>query len=166
MIILDALVIGVLFSKLSQPKKRSRTIFISDSAVVGHREGTLKFMFRIGDARQTPVLRPNVTAYLYTFNPSRQRRTAEGEFLVREKEREREREREIPPSLRTHPHAPACTLPSPLHHRCALPFFFYPLPSKLPADASFCLSFLAFLSPSSFLLSAQPHLQHEVRDAG
>ena len=94
MIILDALVIGVLFSKLSQPKKRSRTIFISDSAVVGHREGTLKFMFRIGDARQTPVLRPNVTAYLYTFNPSRQRRTAEGEFLVREKEREREGERE------------------------------------------------------------------------
>ena len=57
-IIMDALLVGVLFSKLSQPKKRSRTIFISDSAVVCQRDGILKFMFRVGDARQTTIIRP------------------------------------------------------------------------------------------------------------
>lgn len=80
-IIMDALLVGVLFSKLSQPKKRSRTIFISDSAVVCQRDGILKFMFRVGDARQTTIIRPCIQAYLYTFNPSRRRTTLEGEFL-------------------------------------------------------------------------------------
>ena len=142
MIILDALVIGVLFSKLSQPKKRSRTIFISDSAVVGHREGTLKFMFRIGDARQTPVLRPNVTAYLYTFNPSRQRRTAEGEFLVREKEREREGERERDPTQPTH--APARTRMHPsLSAASSVRFSLSSFTPCLPS----CLLTPAFASP-------------------
>ena len=80
-IIADALLIGVLFSKLSQPKKRSRTIFISDSAVVCQRDGLLKFMFRVGDARGTTIIRPVIQAFLYTFNPSRQRRTLEGEYV-------------------------------------------------------------------------------------
>jgi len=80
-IIMDALLIGVLFSKLSQPKKRSRTIFISDSAVVCQRDGLLKFMFRVGDARQTTIIRPCIQAFLYTFNPSRRRTTLEGEFI-------------------------------------------------------------------------------------
>lgn len=71
MIIMDALLVGILFSKLSQPKKRSRTIFISDSAVVCQRDGVLKFMFRVGDARQTTIIRPVIEAYLHTFNPSR-----------------------------------------------------------------------------------------------
>jgi hypothetical protein len=80
-IIADALLIGVLFSKLSQPKKRSRTIFISDSAVVCQRDGLLKFMFRVGDARGTTIIRPVIQAFLYTFNPSRRRRTLEGEYV-------------------------------------------------------------------------------------
>ncbi len=80
-IIMDALLIGILFSKLSQPKKRSRTIFISDSAVICQRDGVLKFMFRVGDARQTTIIRPCIEAYLYTFNPSRRRTTLEGEFI-------------------------------------------------------------------------------------
>ena len=71
MIIMDALLVGILFSKLSQPKKRSRTIFISDSAVVCQRDGVLKSMFRVGDARQTTIIRPVIEAYLHTFNPSR-----------------------------------------------------------------------------------------------
>ncbi|QDZ25152.1 inward rectifier potassium channel protein [Chloropicon primus] len=80
-IIMDALLVGILFSKLSQPKKRSRTIFISDSAVVCQRDGILKFQFRVGDARQTTIIRPMIQAYMHTFNPSRRRRTLEGEFI-------------------------------------------------------------------------------------
>lgn len=53
--LLDAVVLGVIFARISHPKQRSRTIFISDSAVIARRDGQLKFMFRIGDIRQSTV---------------------------------------------------------------------------------------------------------------
>ena len=53
--LLDATVMGVIFARISYPKQRARTIFISDSAVVARRDGLLKFMVRLGDIRKTSV---------------------------------------------------------------------------------------------------------------
>ena len=53
--LLDAVVLGVIFARISHPKQRARTIFVSDSAVIARRDGQLKFMFRIGDIRRTTV---------------------------------------------------------------------------------------------------------------
>lgn len=44
-----------------------------------HRDGVLKFMFRIADVRNAQVVEPKVLAYLYTWGDGRT--TAEGEYL-------------------------------------------------------------------------------------
>ena len=53
--ILNAITVGVIFSRVSFPQQRGRTIAISDSAVIARRDGILKFMFRIADIRQSQV---------------------------------------------------------------------------------------------------------------
>ena len=53
--ILNAITVGVIFSRVSFPQQRGRTIAISDSAVIARRDGILKFMFRIADIRKTQV---------------------------------------------------------------------------------------------------------------
>lgn len=53
--LLDAITLGIIFARIAHPKNRARTVFISDSAVIARRDGTLKFMFRIADVRQTQV---------------------------------------------------------------------------------------------------------------
>ena len=60
--LLDAIVLGVIFARISHPKQRARTIFVSDSAVIARRDGQLKFMFRIGDIRRTTVGFPGIDA--------------------------------------------------------------------------------------------------------
>ena len=47
----NALVLGVVFARISRPGQRGRTIFLSDSAVVARRDGELKFMLRVADIR-------------------------------------------------------------------------------------------------------------------
>ena len=54
---MDAVMIGIIFARISHPKYRGRTIAISDSAVISRRDGVLKFMFRIADFRRTQVCR-------------------------------------------------------------------------------------------------------------
>ncbi|KAL3145303.1 hypothetical protein ABBQ38_001566 [Trebouxia sp. C0009 RCD-2024] len=74
--ILNAITLGIIFARISQPKQRARTIFISDSACIARRDGILKFMFRVADIRKTQVIAPSVRAFLYTWGG---RKTAEGE---------------------------------------------------------------------------------------
>lgn len=52
---LNAITLGIIFARISQPKQRARTIFISDSACIARRDGILKFMFRVADIRKTQV---------------------------------------------------------------------------------------------------------------
>lgn len=49
--ILDAVSLGVIFAKLSHPKHRGRSIFISECATIARRDGQLKFMIRVADIR-------------------------------------------------------------------------------------------------------------------
>jgi hypothetical protein len=62
-LLMDSIIIGIIFARISHPKYRGRTIAISDSAVISRRDGVLKFMFRIADFRRTQVgaspLRPS-----------------------------------------------------------------------------------------------------------
>jgi hypothetical protein len=54
-LLMDSIIIGIIFARISHPKYRGRTIAISDSAVISRRDGVLKFMFRIADFRRTQV---------------------------------------------------------------------------------------------------------------
>lgn len=54
--ILDAVSLGIIFAKISHPRHRGRSVFISECATIARRDGQLKFMFRIADVRcGTPV---------------------------------------------------------------------------------------------------------------
>jgi len=75
-LVLEASCVGLVFARLSHPKSRGRSIFISESAVISRRDGALKFMFRVADIRESQVMNPKITAYLYTLA---RRTTAEGE---------------------------------------------------------------------------------------
>ena len=71
--IVNAVTVGIIFSRVSFPQQRGRTIAISDSAIIARRDGILKFMFRIADIRQTQVthlihsLIPIYTCALHNF---------------------------------------------------------------------------------------------------
>merc|ERR1719342_1381601 len=49
--IIQAFMVGLVFSKLSRPRNRSRTIIFSNQAVVNQRNGKLCLIIRIGDLR-------------------------------------------------------------------------------------------------------------------
>ena len=49
--IIQAFMVGLVFSKLSRPRYRSKTIIFSNQAVVNQRNGKLCLIIRIGDLR-------------------------------------------------------------------------------------------------------------------
>merc|ERR1719342_1420865 len=49
--IIQAFMVGLVFSKLSRPRSRSKTIIFSNHAVVNQRDGKLCLVIRIGDLR-------------------------------------------------------------------------------------------------------------------
>lgn len=65
--LMDAVVLGVMFAKIAQPKYRARTIFLSDRACIARRDGLLKLLVRVADSRRRQVLDVRVTAHLYTW---------------------------------------------------------------------------------------------------
>lgn len=71
--IIGALVLGLIFAKLSRPRNRSETILFSRNAVVALRDGKMCLMFRIGDVRKSQILEAHVRCHLF-----RQRTTREG----------------------------------------------------------------------------------------
>jgi hypothetical protein len=77
-IFIDALSLGLIFARITDPKHRTRSVFVSDAACVACRDGALTFMFRVGDIRDRKVISPTVRACLYTWHG---RRTHEGEFM-------------------------------------------------------------------------------------
>ena len=51
-VILQAFMVGVVFAKLTRPKKRTNTLLFSRSAVVCLRDGLLRILFRVADMRK------------------------------------------------------------------------------------------------------------------
>ncbi|CAL8072800.1 unnamed protein product [Orchesella dallaii] len=76
-VILEGLMVGLVFVKMSRAKKRSETIMFSKNAVMNMRDGILCFMFRVADMRKTHLLEAHVRAQVV-----KKRVTTEGEIIA------------------------------------------------------------------------------------
>ncbi|KAG8434710.1 hypothetical protein GDO86_012892 [Hymenochirus boettgeri] len=74
--IVNALMVGCMFVKISQPKKRAETLMFSNSAVISLRDGKLCLMFRVGDLRSSHIVEASIRAKLI-----KSKQTKEGEFI-------------------------------------------------------------------------------------
>ncbi|XP_068119342.1 G protein-activated inward rectifier potassium channel 1-like [Hyperolius riggenbachi] len=74
--IVDAFLIGCMFIKMSQPKKRAETLMFSQNAVISQRDGKLCLMFRVGNLRNSHMVSAQIRCKLI-----KSRQTPEGEFL-------------------------------------------------------------------------------------
>ncbi|XP_067088603.1 G protein-activated inward rectifier potassium channel 1 [Osmerus mordax] len=74
--IVDAFLIGCMFIKMSQPKKRAETLMFSQDAVISNRDGKLCLMFRVGNLRNSHMVSAQIRCKLI-----KSRQTPEGEFL-------------------------------------------------------------------------------------
>lgn len=75
-LIIQAFTVGMVFAKLTRPKRRSQTLVFSRRAVVNLRDGRLCLQFRVADIRKTHMVDARLRAHLLHT-----RRTAEGERL-------------------------------------------------------------------------------------
>lgn len=73
---IDALMVGCMFVKISRPKKRAQTLIFSKKCVISHRDEKLCLMFRIGDLRDSHMVDAKIRAKLI-----KSRQTKEGEFI-------------------------------------------------------------------------------------
>ncbi|KAJ7396381.1 G protein-activated inward rectifier potassium channel 1 [Pitangus sulphuratus] len=74
--VVDAFLIGCMFIKMSQPKKRAETLMFSRAAVISQRDGRLCLMFRVGNLRNSHMVSAQIRCKLI-----KSRQTPEGEFL-------------------------------------------------------------------------------------
>ncbi|XP_076876178.1 G protein-activated inward rectifier potassium channel 2 [Brachyhypopomus gauderio] len=74
--IVNAFMVGCMFVKISQPKKRAETLVFSTNAVISVRDGRLCLMFRVGDLRNSHIVEASIRAKLI-----KSKQTKEGEFI-------------------------------------------------------------------------------------
>ncbi|XP_048008631.1 G protein-activated inward rectifier potassium channel 4 isoform X1 [Megalobrama amblycephala] len=74
--IVNAFMVGCMFVKISQPKKRAETLMFSNTAVISVRDSKLCLMFRVGDLRNSHIVEASIRAKLI-----RSKQTKEGEFI-------------------------------------------------------------------------------------
>ncbi|XP_063799728.1 G protein-activated inward rectifier potassium channel 4 isoform X3 [Pseudophryne corroboree] len=74
--IVNALMVGCMFVKISQPKKRAETLMFSNNTVISLRDGKLCLMFRVGDLRSSHIVEASIRAKLM-----KSKQTTEGEFI-------------------------------------------------------------------------------------
>jgi len=75
-VMIQACMVGIIFSKLSRPKKRAATLMFSKNAVVCQRDGTNCLLFRVGNMRMSSLVEAHVRAILIS-----KRVTQEGEVM-------------------------------------------------------------------------------------
>ncbi|XP_035216344.1 G protein-activated inward rectifier potassium channel 3-like [Stegodyphus dumicola] len=75
-VMIQCFMAGIVFAKLSRPKKRSQTLMFSRYACVCLRDGKLCFMFRVGDMRKSHIIGAKISAQVI-----RRKTTAEGEVI-------------------------------------------------------------------------------------
>ncbi|KAG9351496.1 hypothetical protein JZ751_022746 [Albula glossodonta] len=74
--IIDALMVGCMFVKISRPQKRAQTLIFSKHCVISERDEKLCLLFRIGDLRESHMVDAKIRAKLI-----KSRQTKEGEFI-------------------------------------------------------------------------------------
>ncbi|XP_059046981.1 G protein-activated inward rectifier potassium channel 3-like isoform X1 [Achroia grisella] len=75
-VFIQAFMVGIVFAKLSRPKKRAQTLLYSRNAVICLRDGQLCLMFRVGDMRKSHIVEAHIRAQII-----RRKTTREGEVL-------------------------------------------------------------------------------------
>ncbi|KAK0149841.1 G protein-activated inward rectifier potassium channel 4 [Merluccius polli] len=74
--IVNAMMVGCMFVKISQPKNRAETLMFSHKAVISVRDNRMCLMFRVGDLRNSHIVEASIRAKLI-----RSQQTKEGEFI-------------------------------------------------------------------------------------
>ncbi|XP_058050654.1 G protein-activated inward rectifier potassium channel 4 [Ahaetulla prasina] len=74
--IVNAFMVGCMFVKISQPKKRAETLMFSNNAVISMRDEKLCLMFRVGDLRNSHIVEASIRAKMI-----KSKQTKEGEFI-------------------------------------------------------------------------------------
>ena len=69
--IVDAFLIGCMFIKMSQPKKRAETLMFSEHAVISMRDGKLTLMFRVGNLRNSHMVSAQIRCKLLKVSVTR-----------------------------------------------------------------------------------------------
>lgn len=70
MLVWKALMTGLVFAKLSRPKKRAETLLFSKNAVICKRDDQLCLLFRVGDMRKSHIVEVDYSlllAYCYAL---------------------------------------------------------------------------------------------------
>jgi len=75
-VMIQACMVGIIFAKLSRPKKRASTLMFSKNAVICQRDGTNCLLFRVGNMRHSTLIEAHVRAILIS-----KRVTEEGEIM-------------------------------------------------------------------------------------
>lgn len=75
-VMIQAFMVGVVFSKLTRPKMRAQTLLFSRNAVICQRDGQLCLLFRVGDMRKSHIIGASIRAQMIQM-----RVTAEGEQM-------------------------------------------------------------------------------------
>lgn len=75
-LLVDAVIIGIIFTKIARPSKRQSTIIFSQNATVTKRDDKYAIMFRVADVRKRQLSECHVRMYLY-----RTYKTLEGRVL-------------------------------------------------------------------------------------
>ena len=75
-VIIQALMTGLVFAKLSRPKKRAETLMFSKNATITKRDGQLCLLFRVGDMRKSHIVEAHTRGILI-----KKRVTSEGEIM-------------------------------------------------------------------------------------
>ncbi|XP_039754589.1 G protein-activated inward rectifier potassium channel 3 isoform X3 [Pararge aegeria] len=75
-VFIQAFMVGIVFAKMSRPKKRAQTLLYSRNAVICLRDGQLCLMFRVGDMRKSHIVEAHIRAQII-----RRKITREGELL-------------------------------------------------------------------------------------
>ncbi|CAH1794201.1 unnamed protein product [Owenia fusiformis] len=60
--LMQAILTGIVFSKIQRPKRRSHTLIFSKNAVICMREGNLCLLFRVGDMRRSHMIGAHIRA--------------------------------------------------------------------------------------------------------
>ncbi|XP_058454085.1 ATP-sensitive inward rectifier potassium channel 12-like [Malaya genurostris] len=76
-VMIQALLAGIIFAKMTRPKNRSQTLLFSKQAVISMRDGELCLMFRVGDMRKSHIIGASIRAQLI-----RGKMTREGELMA------------------------------------------------------------------------------------
>ncbi|KAK3608268.1 hypothetical protein CHS0354_007299 [Potamilus streckersoni] len=75
-VICQAMMTGIVFAKLSRPKKRAETLMFSKNACICKQDGELCLLFRVGDMRKSHIVEAHVRAVVI-----KKKVTKEGEVM-------------------------------------------------------------------------------------